>query len=173
MLTRILSRNQAASCKHAHAEASNMHACMQRIEQWLVGSPGPGCRIAVPHLHVSVQPIADNQIMGNADPVWLHRVAVPIVEIAYLWVIIVGHLADKKARCMGFSEHCGDTTWSDAQKQKSWRRVYEHVLALAHLLLARHFAQYRWPLATCRQRLPAPLTLFSCSQVANLSSINA
>ena len=40
-------------------------------------------------LHVPVQTIADDEVMGHTDAMRLHWVSVSIIEVSYLWIIIV------------------------------------------------------------------------------------
>ena len=44
------------------------------------------------HLHLPVEPVVEDQVVGHADAVGLHGVAWPVVVVSDLAVIVVGHL---------------------------------------------------------------------------------
>jgi hypothetical protein len=67
-------------------------------------APIPAHPAPFPHLHVLVQPVADDQPVCHAYPVRLHRVPLPVVEVPNLGIIIIrdlGAVACARACALG------------------------------------------------------------------------
>ena len=80
--------------------------------------PTPHTTHAPTHLQVLVQPIAHNEAVGHPHPMWLHRVAVTIVEIANLRLIEVGNLHEGQGG-QSQARRSRHPAWGQSQARRS------------------------------------------------------
>ena len=59
---------------------------------WEEGDSSSAAIVSRTHLHLPVEPVVEDQVVGHADAVGLHGVAWPVVVVSDLAVIVVGHL---------------------------------------------------------------------------------
>ena len=66
------------------------------------------------HLHLSVQPVVEDEVVGHSYSVRLHRVTLPVVVVADVAVVVVTHFSPK-----GMSGHFGNLDCNSLLNLKS------------------------------------------------------